>query len=747
VWVRAQNPSIAATEKPMEFAFLNSIGNSPAFPPLDPWLSGYAISYYYFGYVMTSVIARLAFVAEPIAFNLGIAWLVAGTGTAAFGLVYNLVASNKLKTDDHSNLQSPISSLQSRAIVLGLIAAIAIPIAGNQQIFWETLHGNNIGSPQFWANLDIADLEGPANESPRYESSGWWWWRASRVINEYHLSGRPEPGLRPIAENPSFSFILGDMHPHVLALPFALLSLAVALAWWKDEEEIGDWRLEITNPQSLISNLQSLFSKPLFLFTILLLGGLSFLNTWDVLIHLFVVTGAYTLGQWRKHGGWSRDVLRQGIRMGVLLVVPAFFLYIPFYLGFSSQAGAPYLLPFLMRPTRIAHFLTIFAMPLWSILILLVTLAFKTRFKNWRAGILATLSLLAGLSFLMVFLGWIIASNPEGSRRVIDLANELNIILPAIPEGSQLGWGMSAILQIIPAVLSARIEYFGVTLLLSGILALVIMLANSTVASGKLLVASDDDQQPATKNQQPATNLPFVLLLILTGTLLTLGPEFVYLRDNFGQRLNTVFKFYYQAWILFGIAGIFALDYLWRELKAAGTIAGIGYLAMFIISLSFPFYAVQSRQAEYGQPPTLNGLAYVQQFRPDDYDAIMWLRENGTNNPVLVEAVGGQYSEYARISANTGLPTLLGWQGHENQWRGYSHPEPGRRDPLVREIYESNDWERTKSLLNEFGVDYVYVGNLERSSYGQENFIKFEQNMDVAFANNSVTIYKWQAKE
>ncbi|MCK5920741.1 MAG: hypothetical protein KAG66_07350, partial [Methylococcales bacterium] len=114
------------------------------------------------------------------------------------------------------------------------------------------------------------------------------------------------------------------------------------------------------------------------------------------------------------------------------------------------------------------------------------------------------------------------------------------------------------------------------------------------------------------------------------------------------------------------------------------------------------------------------------------------------NHPVLVEAVGGAYSEYARISANTGFATLLGWQGHENQWRGFDNPEPGRRNPLVKQIYESSDWDTTKSLLNEFGVNYVYVGNLEHRDYGQERFIKFEQNMDVAFANGSVTIYKWR---
>src|SRR5690606_20224713 len=92
VWVRAQNPSISATEKPMEFAFLTGVARSPTFPPLDPWLSGFSISYYYFGYVMVSLLARLAAVAEPVAFNLAIAWIVAGAAAGAFGMVVNLVA-------------------------------------------------------------------------------------------------------------------------------------------------------------------------------------------------------------------------------------------------------------------------------------------------------------------------------------------------------------------------------------------------------------------------------------------------------------------------------------------------------------------------------------------------------------------------------------------------------------------------------------------------------------------------------
>ncbi len=269
VWVRAQNPSISATEKPMEFAFLNGVGRSPTFPPLDPWLSGFAISYYYFGYVMVSLLGRLAFVAEPQAFNLAIAWIVAGTATGAFGVVYNLISLRRntryeirdtseerpsfvISSDDMSRRSSFVTKT---ALLWGLIAALAVPLAGNQQMALELLHGNGVGSDSFWAWLDVRDVDGPAispaedGAPPRYETSAWWWWRTSRVIHEYHLSGQAEEGLEPIVEVPAFSFILGDLHPHVLALPFAFLAMAVALAWWLEIRQITNYELRITNEE------------------------------------------------------------------------------------------------------------------------------------------------------------------------------------------------------------------------------------------------------------------------------------------------------------------------------------------------------------------------------------------------------------------------------------------------------------------------------------------------------------------
>jgi YYY domain-containing protein len=742
-WVRAQNPAITGTEKPMEFAFLNAVDRSAGMPPLDPWLSGFAISYYYFGSVMTSLLARLALVGEPLAFNLGLAWLAAGAAVGGFGLVYNLVAAGVSQR------------VRRMALILGLVAALAVPLAGNMQILLELMHANGVGSPDVWAWLDVRDVNGPPSEQgfgtdgPRF----WWWWRSSRVIHEYHLSGRPEEGLEPIAEFPGFSFILGDMHPHVLALPFAFLSLAVALAWWlQPGPPLDEDRWRRRGFAGRLGLLLGQVGLPRWALTALVLGGLSFLNTWDVLIHLFVVVGAYALNQWRGAGRWQGRFLSQSVLMAGLLALPAILLYLPFYVGFRSQAGPPFLLPMLMRPTRLTHFLIIFGMPLWSVLALVVTLVLRRRPLRWRRALYSAGGLILGLSLLMGLLGWVIAASPQGSARIVELARELGLALPAAPAGAvlaRLAWGASAVAALAPGVILARLGLPWLILLLSGLVGLVVMLW-PTMLDGAGRDAQDQQTADAgpspTGTDQPslAGNLPFVLLLIFTAGLLTLGPEFVYLRDNFGQRLNTVFKFYYQAWILFGVAALYALAYLWQTARSGAILATAGYGTMLAVALLFPALAISSRAQEYAHPPTLDGIDHYRYTQPDEYAALTWLRQNVAGKPVIVEAVGGQYSPqgHGRVSATTGLPTLLGWAGHEFQWRGQT-PEPNRRDAAVNLIYADANWEETADLLDRYEVTYVYVGPLEVSTYGQGVRDKFDGRLEVAFANESVIIYRW----
>ena len=760
VWVRSQNPAIAATEKPMEFAFLNSASYSPSYPPRDPWLAGFGISYYYFGYVMTSIVARLAFVPEVIAFNLGIAWLFAGTAVGAFGLVYNLIAIYKNEVHPH---------VQRWAVVLGIVAAMAIPLIGNLQIVMEALHGNNIGSEQFWQWLDIRDINGAPIEEigPRYEGSNWWWWRSSRVINEYNLAGqRVDP--EPIAEFPNFSFILGDMHPHVLALPFAFLSLAVAFMWWlkfsvaSKETILSTAVWQETTWDNRLRGMLHAIDWPFYLVTVLILGGLSFLNTWDVLIHLFVVLGAFFLARWRADG-LSGLILLQTILVAVLLAIPAILLYFPFYIGFSSQAGPPFILPMLMRPTRLPQFLVMFGLQLFTITILLVVLIVRQRFRYWVKGLITAVSLIIGLLLVALLLGWIIASSVDGSYRVVNLANELGLSVGARPDTPlAFGWGANVVLQLIPAILGNKLSFPGVTLLLSSIIAMIVMVWFE-IFNAEMQRRGEDREQDSPKtsslsSSQALTSLPFVLLLIGTGALLTLGPEFVYLKDNFGVRLNTVFKFYYQAWVLFGVTAVFSIFYLWHiateaKQKVMPAIATVGYGFAFILALMFPFYAVQSRAIEYRgpldaierQPTTLNGLAQFARYNPDEFEAISWLQNNVNEDDVLLEAVGGAYTNYARVSANTGIPTVLGWPGHEYQWRGTSTDEPGQRDRIIKDIFNSPDWEsmQARQYLNQYGVTYIYVGNLEKGDYSEAGLAKFANSLDVAYQNGSVTIYRW----
>ena len=813
VWVRMQNPAISATEKPMEFAFLNGVGRSATFPPLDPWLSGFGISYYYFGYVMVSLLGRLAFVAEPQAFNLAIAWLVAGTATGAFGIVVNLISLRRITNDDSCRptklritneeraLHSPLV-IRNSSLILGLLAALAIPIAGNMQMGLELLHGNGAGSPALWAWLDVRDIDGPAEttEPARYETSGWWWWRTSRVIHEYHLSGRAEEGLEPIVEIPAFSFILGDMHPHVLALPFAFLSMAVALAWLL---EITNYELRITNSEarsSLVSRISYLVSGKvgvplsLWLFTALVLGGLSFLNTWDVAIHLFLVAGAFFLGHWYR-AGTTRGLWGRSALVGVALAAAAVVLYLPFYLGFRSQAGAPFILPFLMRPTRLVQFLIIFGLPLLAITVWLVVMAARQRFRHWRTGVGIAAMLVLGLLAVMLLWTWLLATSPEFGR-VAGVAQELGLTLPPRPDGAiEPAWGAQVVAALLPSLFAARLASPWLALYLGGLLALVVMVLREKVGEENPQISQteeenpqisqisqieeegeDDgdarhsplttDHRPLTTDHRPLATV-FALLLVLTGVLLTLGPEFVYLRDNFGVRLNTTFKFYYQAWAMFGVAAVFGLEYLWATrrrsaaARATAVITAGAYVALLAVALLFPVYAARSRAAEYRgparatdgsplerQPATLDGLAWLARYNPAEHEAIMWLRQQAEAvdgpPPVVLEAVGGQYSGYGRVSANTGLPTVLGWPGHELQWRGSDHAEPGRREPIVTQIYTATDLSLAGALLDQFNVRYIYVGDLEREKYGPVGLEKFGEALDVAFANDRVTIYRWQ---
>jgi uncharacterized membrane protein len=230
--------------------------------------------------------------------------------------------------------------------------------------------------------------------------------------------------------------------------------------------------------------------------------------------------------------------------------------------------------------------------------------------------------------------------------------------------------------------------------------------------------------------------------MIALAVLLIIGPEFLYLRDNFSYRINTVFKFYFQAWVLLSLAAAFAVAVMLSELRG---LASMLYRIVIIIvvgaGLLYPIFSLLKKtdnfKVEHPEGRTLDGAAYLANTMPDDYQAIHFLQQ--LDPGVVAEAVGGQYSEYARVSTFSGFPTVLGWPGHEGQWR--DHALQGSREQDMEILYTTSDWAATQAIIDRYDIRYIYVGNLERSTY-QVNEEKFNRFLQPVYQQGSVTIYE-----
>jgi uncharacterized membrane protein len=229
-------------------------------------------------------------------------------------------------------------------------------------------------------------------------------------------------------------------------------------------------------------------------------------------------------------------------------------------------------------------------------------------------------------------------------------------------------------------------------------------------------------------------------LMIALGVLLILGPDFLYLRDNFGYRINTVFKFYYQSWIVLSLASTYGIVVLLRNLRgAANVVFSVIFALVLVVGLTYPAIGIFSKTNNF-KPAfgyTLDDFDRIQRENPDEAAAILWLRS--APDGVVAEAVGGSYSQYGRISIYAGLPTVLGWPGHEDQWR--DRALQGSREQDIETLYSSNDWATAQEIIDRYNIRYIVVGNLERTTY-QVNEEKFNRFLKPVFQQGNVTVYE-----
>jgi YYY domain-containing protein len=709
---RAHNPDLGTTEKPMEFAFFNAIGRSAAFPPHDPWLSGYSIAYYYFGYVMMSVMHQLSGVTAGVAFSLSNSFWFALSAATAFGVVANLVL---------------ISNRSARwvAITFGSIGAIMLAVMGNFEGALEVAHANNVGSTEFWQWLDVQELASPPVQNPptrplEQPRDGWWWWRASRVIHDYPPNA-VSPQLasvinKPPAESkiyqelidefPQFSFVLGDMHPHVLSLPFALLIIGLAL------------NLHVGAASGEIKNLASVPGWPLYG---LIVGGMGFVNTWDFPVYAFLAVAALALARWRAGRFDVIDILADL----AVIIFTGVLLYLPFYRGLTSQAKG--LLPNLINGTRPAQFFIMFGPFIVIGLLFGLAIVFNLiRSKRLRLVPFAVRSIGGAIGLILAAaIGVALISGIEllFSQQARDLSQNLTDTLAQI--------GVTPIDHLMARLLSPWVP-----LGLAVSLVAIILIWRAPRSSE--LVA---DETPAQDRPSKLLTTDFVLLLYALGLLLTFIVEFAYIGDFFGTRMNTVFKLYFQTWAVWSVASAFGVYYLLHEAtrKPIWRALAIGFSVIVIgLGLIYPLLAIPAKAGSIN--PTLDAVQGA--ATPAEAAAIEWLNRYAPDSAVVLEAPGDGYqSGTSRVSTWTGLSTLVGWVGHESQWRGDCDIQCPRVQE-INEIYSSGDVAKVMELLNKYQVTYVYVGPNERRLYLPAALDRFDRMFPAVFRQDVVVIYQ-----
>ncbi len=679
-------PAINHTEKPMDFAFLNGVLQASHFPPEDPWLAGHSISYYYFGHFAMALLTKLTGIASSISYNLSLALVPALAATATFGIVYNLLRLSRGR--------------RRTAVSYGVLGAVLLLVIGNLEGALEFVHLRGWGSEGFWQWVGIKGLDGASTGQGLFPDGHLWWWRATRVIDT--LSGGQSLDYT-ITEFPLFSFVLGDLHAHVLSLPFVVLGLALCLNVFVSGDRMG---------------LVWLRQHPLESIAIaLFIGSLAFINAWDfpllaAVLALVVLLKAYSQ---ERSNPWKAAA--SAAVMLLPIVALAVVLFLPYYLTLDTQASG--VSPWTGPSTH--PFLFFIVIGLFFTLGVTFALAQLAELPRPGRPQLPVIVLILAVAFLpllawMTLVLWDPDSGTGQGVTLVDVGGRVLWVLPGI--------------------------------------AFFVVAAFSAVQRGL---------------QRRSQVIAFPLLLLALSIFLLVGVELFYVADLFGNRMNTVFKVYYQVWLMLAVVGAYGLWYwqarmrisaratrrerqrpmfrIRRRLQRVGRLCWTWVLLLLIVaSLYYPVGAVLDRMGWlHGGPSfadnTLDGLAFVKESSPGEYAAIQWLRDQAPPGRI-VEAVGQDYSDYGRISASTGLPAILGWEGHELQWRGGHEPMAGRRDHVAA-VYQSNDVAEIRRILDRYGVRYIYQGDREMATYGQGHLEEFDTILRTVFRQGRVTIYEY----
>ena len=803
--VRLSNPDLwhpaYGGEKPMDFAYFNGVLRSTVFPAIDPWYAGGYINYYYFGYVIVGAPVLLLGVIPSIAYNLIIPTLFALTGIAAFSVAFNLVSgwrSRRLAEEAGETRPKTIGN----PWVAGIAAILLTVVLGNldsariiltelgelgeyQQpptietfllndyletydtqpdaettadIFRRAQSGVSFDRLRYeWANFRAAADSvfrgiGRASNGGFSVSPDRWFWGPTRVLAE-----PPVNSGGAIAELPYFTFLYGDLHAHMIAMPLQLFVLGFLL-----NEVVLAGRAR-----------RSLFVAGLSIFVGgLAVGMLRATNTWDWATFMVLGVAGLAFTWWLR---WANASRRQGTSdfAHVALIVASLGALVGGILAYliTRSFSGPAVIGV---GAGVGLFVTFL---FWD--------AIAERLTRWsvvdfalRVGGFVAISFLVAVPFTSWYAATYNRVLPwEGARTPIwaylDIHGLFLFLIFSLLVWDTARWLRSTYVR----SLQGRGKW------IAGMFALIVVLLGVSVWQAlqsyqvtlialPLLVWITILFFRAGQSRM----MQFVLALCGLALGLTLAVEYIVLDGDIGRQ-NTVFKFYIQVWLLFGVAGGAAFAWLasslprWRFFPRFAWTLLLGLL-VFVAAL-YPFLATPGKavfRMAPDMPITLDGMDYMQyasQYEgsptviaatpglapfslANDYAIIRWLQENVEGSPVIME--GRSEREYlwgSRFSVYTGLPSVVGWNWHQRQQRTFD-PLPRlveQRVANVNAFYITLDIPTAWNILKFYDVEYVIVSDMERAYYPQANLDKLETMveqglLDVVFEQGSAVIYR-----
>ncbi len=687
--IRLGNPDLwhpyKGGEKPMDFSYFNAVLKSTVFPPYDPWFSGGYINYYYYGYVIVGVLVKWLGIVPTIAYNLILPTLFSLLGLGAFSIGWNLLSAAKKPPTGEEPGEFDEAQVKKKGIFAGL----------PRGALWTGLSATtgllilgNLGTVRMiWQGFQ--KLAAPGGNIDNVSILQHWIWTIQGVgkfMAGFTLPYAPGDWYwipsRAIPGNVITEFPFFTFLYADLHAHLIALPVTVLAISWALSIVLGKGRWGDNAGRSQWLSLGSGF-----LLGGLVIGALRPTNTWDFPTYLALGAVALLYSNWRYN--WLASL---GIGDGTSRSRRT-------WLALGSVVVLVGLALFLYQPYAYWYdqgYNSVIPWtgdhtPFWSYL------------THW------------GL-FLFVISSWMLwetrnwmASTPLSSLRKLRPYRELILVL--------------AIFLVAAIVVLLKM---GV-----GIAWLVLILA---AWAGVLLL------RPGLSDAKRA-----VLFMAGTALALTLAVEVIVLQGDIG-RMNTVFKFYVQAWVLFALSAAAGLGWMiqearlwvpgWRTAWQTALVALVAGAALFPILGGMD--KITDRMAPQA-PHTLDGMTYmaystyneqgVDMSLVQDYDAIRWMQQNIQGSPVIVEGNTPEYQWGTRFTIYTGLPGVVGWNWHQRQQRGVIIGDTAVTDRIaeIATFYTTTDPQAAKAFLQKYNVQYIVVGQLERIFYPGPGLEKFTQ--------------------